>query len=97
MRLWYTAPAREWLEGLPIGTGRLAAMVLGTHRRERIALNHEWLWKGTNRVRDTEPRSHHLSEARQLLLIKGAVPGSRGGFVTVRPAVKAKPAKEEAK
>ena len=38
-----------------------------------------------------------VDEARQLLLIKGAVPGSRGGFVTVRPAVKAKPAKEEAK
>ena len=37
-----------------------------------------------------------VDEARQLLLIKGAVPGSRGGFVTVRPAVKAKPAKQEA-
>ena len=33
-----------------------------------------------------------IDEARQLLLIKGAVPGSKGGFVTVRPAVKAKPA-----
>jgi large subunit ribosomal protein L3 len=32
-----------------------------------------------------------IDEARQLLLIKGAVPGSRGGFVTVRPAVKARP------
>ena len=31
-----------------------------------------------------------VDEARQLLLIKGAVPGSKGGFVTVRPAVKAK-------
>ena len=38
-----------------------------------------------------------IDEARQLLLIKGAVPGSRGGFVTVRPAVKAKAAKQEAK
>ena len=37
-----------------------------------------------------------VDEARQLLLIKGAVPGSRGGFVTVRPAVKAKPATQEA-
>ena len=33
-----------------------------------------------------------IDEARQLLLIKGAVPGSKGGFVTVRPAVKAKTA-----
>ena len=34
-----------------------------------------------------------VDEARQLLLIKGAVPGSKGGFVTVRPAVKAKASK----
>ena len=34
-----------------------------------------------------------VDEARQLLLIKGAVPGSKGGFVTVRPAVKAKESK----
>jgi len=33
-----------------------------------------------------------IDEARQLLLIKGAIPGSAGGFVTVRPAVKAKEA-----
>ena len=37
-----------------------------------------------------------IDEARQLLLIKGAVPGSKGGFVTVRPAIKA-PASGEAK
>jgi large subunit ribosomal protein L3 len=34
-----------------------------------------------------------IDEARQLLLIRGAVPGSKGGFVTVRPAIKAKIAK----
>ncbi|GKS76885.1 50S ribosomal protein L3 [Acidovorax sp. SUPP950] len=34
-----------------------------------------------------------IDEARQLLLIKGAIPGSKGGFVTVRPAVKAKASK----
>ena len=32
-----------------------------------------------------------VDEARQLLMIRGAIPGSKGGFVTVRPAVKAKP------
>ncbi|MDP1878768.1 MAG: 50S ribosomal protein L3, partial [Actinomycetota bacterium] len=34
-----------------------------------------------------------IDEARQLLVIKGAIPGAAGGFVTVRPAVKAKAAK----
>ena len=38
-----------------------------------------------------------VDEARQLLLVKGAVPGSKGGFVTVRPAVKAKASQEGAK
>jgi large subunit ribosomal protein L3 len=32
-----------------------------------------------------------IDESRQLLLIRGAIPGSKGGFVTVRPAIKAKP------
>ena len=34
-----------------------------------------------------------VDEARQLLLIKGAIPGAKGGFVTVRPAVKVKSTK----
>ncbi len=68
MRLWYKAPASDWMDGLPIGNGRLAAMVLGTHKRERIALNHEWLWRGCNRSRDTQPCSHLLPEVRRLLL-----------------------------
>ena len=31
-----------------------------------------------------------IDEARQLLMIKGAIPGAKGGFVSVRPAIKAK-------
>jgi large subunit ribosomal protein L3 len=38
-----------------------------------------------------------IDEARQLLLVRGAVPGSKGGFVTVRPAIKAKIKPEGAK
>ena len=38
-----------------------------------------------------------IDEARQLLLIKGAIPGAKGGFVTVRPAIKAKASAEGAK
>ena len=47
--LWYDKPAGLYTEGLPIGTGRLAAMVFGGVRRERVALNHEWLWRGRHR------------------------------------------------
>ena len=65
--IWMTKPAADWLEGLPIGTGRLAAMVLGGVKREQVTLNHEWLWTGRNRQRDTEPRAHLLEPVRELL------------------------------
>ena len=70
IKLWYTHPAAEYTTGLPIGTGRLAAMVLGGLDPERVALNHEWLWRGTHRNRDTEPRAHLLPEVRALLLVR---------------------------
>lgn len=78
-RLWYKTPAREWLEGLPIGTGRLAAMVLGDCKRERVALNHEWLWTGVNRFRDNETRSHLLPRVRELLMKGDYAAGTLAG------------------
>ena len=68
MKLWHRTPASAYTSGLPIGTGRLAAMVLGPPETERVALNHEWLWRGEHRCRDTQPRAHLLSAVRQLLL-----------------------------
>ena len=67
-KLWYTKPAATHLDGLPIGTGRLAAMVFGGARRERIALNHEWLWRGRNRKRDNPHNASALKKVRRLLL-----------------------------
>jgi alpha-L-fucosidase 2 len=67
-RLWYTKPANEWKEGLPIGTGRLAGMVLGGIEEERVGLNHEWLWVGRNRDRTNEDRASFLKPVRDLLI-----------------------------
>ena len=44
--MWYRTPTQDYMEGLPLGNGRLAAMALGTPERFRLALNHEWLWRG---------------------------------------------------
>jgi alpha-L-fucosidase 2 len=44
--LWYTQPARNWNEALPIGNGRLAAMVFGDPQKERLQLNEETVWAG---------------------------------------------------
>ena len=44
--LWYEQPAKEWEEALPVGNGRLGAMVFGKHGEERIQLNEETYWSG---------------------------------------------------
>lgn len=45
-KLWYDEPAEEWTEALPVGNGRLGAMVFGGVREERIQLNEESVWAG---------------------------------------------------
>ncbi len=45
-KLWYSQPASEWLEALPVGNGRLGAMVFGETADERIQLNDDTVWAG---------------------------------------------------
>src|SRR5262245_47659408 len=44
--LWYTGTAKEWVEALPVGNGRIGAMVFGGTRQERLQLNEDTLWGG---------------------------------------------------
>ncbi len=44
--LWYTTVAQEWVEALPVGNGRLGAMIFGGTDRERLQLNEDTLWGG---------------------------------------------------
>ena len=44
--LWYKSPASVWEEALPVGNGRLGAMVFGKNGEERIQLNEETYWSG---------------------------------------------------
>ena len=46
MNLWYEQEAQKWTEALPIGNGRLGAMVYGKHGTETISLNEDTLWSG---------------------------------------------------
>jgi len=46
-RLWYRRPAADWNEALPVGNGRLGAMVFGHPGREKLQLNEETVWAGS--------------------------------------------------
>lgn len=67
LELWYEQPATEWTEALPIGNGRLGAMVFGGVAQERIQFNEETLWTGEPRAYHREGASNYLSRIRALL------------------------------
>ena len=46
MKLWYSRPAEQWIEALPLGNGRLGAMVYGKTEKEQIPLNEDTVWTG---------------------------------------------------
>jgi len=65
--LFYTHPAREWNQALPLGNGRLGAMVFGNVTSERIQLNESSLWMGGPRDTNNPEALKHLAEVRRLL------------------------------
>ena len=60
LKLWYKQPSGQWEDALPVGNGKLAAMVFGGVTEERIQFNEETLWTG-------EPRSYAHKGAYQYL------------------------------
>ncbi len=65
--LWYDRPAEKWTEALPIGNGRLGAMVFGGTTTERIQLNEDSLWAGPPVPEDRVGAHKHIAKARQLI------------------------------
>ncbi len=67
-KLWYRKPATRWLDSVPVGNGRLGAMVFGGIDRERIALNESTVWSGSPNAANVNPSGYlHLAEVRRLL------------------------------
>src|SRR5215467_3301911 len=67
LTLWYKQPAKLWVEALPVGNGRLGAMVFGGESHERIQFNESTLWTG-----EPHDYAHHgayqsLGKIRELL------------------------------
>ncbi len=67
LTLWYSAPAEKWTEALPIGNGRLGAMIFGGAEREHLQLNEGTLWAGGPYDPNNPNALAALPVARQLI------------------------------
>lgn len=67
LKLWYDTPASQWVEALPIGNGRLGAMVYGDPIHEELQLNEESVWGGSPHNNVNPLAKEHLDEIRALI------------------------------
>ncbi|MBW5445184.1 glycoside hydrolase family 95 protein [Cohnella sp. CFH 77786] len=65
--LLFDSPASKWEEAIPIGNGRLGAMVYGQPRQERLQLNEDSVWYGGPRDRNNPDALTNLPEIRRLI------------------------------
>ncbi len=66
--LRYSSPAKVWTEALPLGNGRIGAMVFGDVYHEKISLNEDTLWSGGPKKRDYSGNAEHTKAAEELML-----------------------------
>ncbi len=67
-KLWYDKPAGRWHEAMPLGNGRLGAMVFGGVAKERLQLNEESLWAGEPEEAYPDDFAEHLRDVQKLAL-----------------------------
>jgi len=63
----FDSPAAKWEEALPLGNGRMGAMIFGSPDREKIQLNEDSIWSGQFRDRNNPAAKEALGEIRRLL------------------------------
>jgi alpha-L-fucosidase 2 len=66
-KLWYSKPASQWLEALPIGNSHLGAMVFGGTNTEEIQLNEETFWSGSPHDNNSPAAKEQLWKVRSLI------------------------------
>ncbi len=67
LALWYDKPATTWVEALPVGNGRLGAMVFGDPIHETVQLNEDTVWAGSPYRNDNPAAQEALPQIRRLL------------------------------
>lgn len=68
MKLFYTQPADQWEETLPIGNGCLGAMIWGGVTSERLGLNEDSLWSGYPHDKNNPNAYKYLNKSRELIM-----------------------------
>ncbi len=87
LSLWYRKPAAQWVEALPVGNGRIAAMIFGGVNEERLQLNEGTLWAGGPYDPANPDAKVALPEVRQLVFDGkyGAAANLVGEKIMARP------------
>lgn len=67
MDLWYDKPATYWEGALPLGNGRLGAMVYGGTAEEELQLNHDQIWSGPGQYELDKTNPQKVAKARELI------------------------------
>jgi alpha-L-fucosidase 2 len=67
LKLWYKQPAKQWVEALPVGNGRIGAMIYGDPSNEVIQLNENTVWAGSPYRNDNPDAKDALPEVRKLI------------------------------
>ena len=67
LKLWYRQPAKQWVEALPVGNGRLGAMIYGDPYKEKIQLNENTVWAGQPNRNDNPDAREALPHVRKLI------------------------------
>lgn len=67
LKLWYDKPASDWNSALPLGNGRLGAMVFGTPAVEHLQLNEETIWAGSPNSNAHKLEDGVLEKVRRLI------------------------------
>lgn len=67
LKIWFNRPANNWNEALPVGNGRLGAMIFGNVTSEKLQLNEETVWSGKPEDFVNSKAKASLKEVRQLL------------------------------
>ena len=65
--LWYTKPAENFDQALPVGNGRMGAMVFGGVEAEHLKLNEDSIWSGGLRNRNNPDAYQGMQQIRTLL------------------------------